>query len=179
VSIGRYVFCAVVFTWTYISIVVNNVFFNVANLVLTNICQNVFICGYYIYFLLELMKFNNDGENSQYNIEVRRPFVHGLWLLLNKSFLYLSNLLKWETSTRRYGVTSQNLRSNTVTIFSPILFVYSLTKRQIRFRGMRFDVLPFANIKTAIFWNIIPFSLVDGYRCFGGTCVLHIQLLLP
>jgi hypothetical protein len=31
------------------------------------------------------------------------------------------------------------------------------------------------NINTALFWDVTPYSLVDGYQLFGGTCSIRLQ----
>jgi hypothetical protein len=45
--------------------------------------------------------------------------------------------------------------------------------------NIRFEVLIMMNIKTEIFWDLIPYSLVGGYQCFGGTCHLQSRITLP
>jgi hypothetical protein len=40
---------------------------------------------------------------------------------------------------------------------------------------VRFEVLTVANMKMAVFWVVVPCSLVDVYRRLRGTCCLHHQ----
>jgi hypothetical protein len=40
---------------------------------------------------------------------------------------------------------------------------------------VRIQVLTAANMKTTVFWDIAPCSVVEVYRLFGGSCCLHHQ----
>jgi hypothetical protein len=41
----------------------------------------------------------------------------------------------------------------------------------------RFGVLMALNVTVAVFWDVTPSSLIDGYKCYGGIYCLHIHLL--
>jgi hypothetical protein len=40
---------------------------------------------------------------------------------------------------------------------------------------VKFDVLTALNIEVAVFWLIIPYSLVDTDLCFRGAYCFHYQ----
>jgi hypothetical protein len=40
---------------------------------------------------------------------------------------------------------------------------------------LRFKVLTAASMKTAVFWVVLPCSLIEPYRRFRGACCLHHQ----
>jgi hypothetical protein len=41
-----------------------------------------------------------------------------------------------------------------------------------------FEVLTAASMKMAVFWVVAPFSLVEVYRCFRGTCYRYHQFAM-
>jgi hypothetical protein len=118
---------------------------------------------------------------QQYNIEVRRPFVHGLFWT-NRPFIYhmywngrhLKTVVDIYQTIRCHFPEAhslhcahfENLRTNTVTVYFHLLFFFTplLTDGKISFRNMRFNVLTLVNIKTMIIWNVIPCGLVYSYR---------------
>jgi hypothetical protein len=40
---------------------------------------------------------------------------------------------------------------------------------------VRFQVLMAVSMKMAVFWVVVPCSLVEVYQCFTGACCLHHQ----
>jgi hypothetical protein len=43
------------------------------------------------------------------------------------------------------------------------------------YQQVGFEVLTVVSMKMAVFWVIVPCSLVEVYQCFRGPCCLHYQ----
>jgi hypothetical protein len=116
-------------------------------------------------------------------ILVQHPFVHGLWLLLTRSTLYRSTLLKCEAYENVIGFYQairrrfENLRPNNANAYFHLLILFNplLTDAEKSCRNMRHEVDTLVKIRTGMFWNVIQYSVVDGCRRFGGTSFLHIH----
>jgi hypothetical protein len=39
-----------------------------------------------------------------------------------------------------------------------------------------FEALKTGTVKVLVFWDVMLFSVVEVYRCFGRTCCLHLQI---
>jgi hypothetical protein len=57
---------------------------------------------------------------------------------------------------------------------SMYLDMCNLKSRRLRHeKDVVFQVLTATSMKMAVFWDVVPCSLVDVYRCFRGTYCLH------
>jgi hypothetical protein len=45
------------------------------------------------------------------------------------------------------------------------------------FHAIRFEVLTVVSIKSTVFWNVVPCSLVEVYKLIGGTYCVHLHYL--
>jgi hypothetical protein len=43
----------------------------------------------------------------------------------------------------------------------------------VQVSSVRFQVFTAASMKMAVFWIVVPCSLVEVYQCFRGACYFH------